>query len=172
MRNRAILLASCMAAPWIPCEAVAQSTETGSAIEATSTVDAAVSDSEKSVFDEDIVVTANRREERLQRVPIAVTAVTASQLSVSGITSNALLAEKVPALQVTYTGGAVLPYIRGIGSNNPSPGDEAPVATYIDGVYQSRSYATNFSGRVRQGGVISAVAVGHRQAALAVMCRG
>jgi hypothetical protein len=27
-------------------------------------------------------------------------------------------------------------------------------------------------GRVRQGGVISAVAVGHRQAALAVMCRG
>ena len=28
------------------------------------------------------------------------------------------------------------------------------------------------SGRVRQGGVISAVAVGHRQAALAVMCRG
>ena len=29
-----------------------------------------------------------------------------------------------------------------------------------------------FEGRVRQGGVISAVAVGHRQAALAVMCRG
>ena len=29
-----------------------------------------------------------------------------------------------------------------------------------------------FQGRVRQGGVISAVAVGHRQAALAVMCRG
>lgn len=28
------------------------------------------------------------------------------------------------------------------------------------------------NGRVRQGGVISAVAVGHRQAALAVMCRG
>jgi len=31
---------------------------------------------------------------------------------------------------------------------------------------------TGLSGRVRQGGVISAVAVGHRQAALAVMCRG
>lgn len=31
---------------------------------------------------------------------------------------------------------------------------------------------TGFNGRVRQGGVISAVAVGHRQAALAVMCRG
>lgn len=29
-----------------------------------------------------------------------------------------------------------------------------------------------YLGRVRQGGVISAVAVGHRQAALAVMCRG
>ena len=29
-----------------------------------------------------------------------------------------------------------------------------------------------YGGRVRQGGVISAVAVGHRQAALAVMCRG
>jgi hypothetical protein len=31
---------------------------------------------------------------------------------------------------------------------------------------------TEEQGRVRQGGVISAVAVGHRQAALAVMCRG
>ncbi|MEX6726157.1 hypothetical protein [Parapedomonas caeni] len=31
---------------------------------------------------------------------------------------------------------------------------------------------TRDPGRVRQGGVISAVAVGHRQAALAVMCRG
>ena len=35
-----------------------------------------------------------------------------------------------------------------------------------------QSPATRSSGRVRQGGVISAVAVGHRQAALAVMCRG
>lgn len=37
---------------------------------------------------------------------------------------------------------------------------------------KSREDCTQSIGRVRQGGVISAVAVGHRQAALAVMCRG
>ena len=38
--------------------------------------------------------------------------------------------------------------------------------------YVADSKAPTHDGRVRQGGVISAVAVGHRQAALAVMCRG
>ena len=102
-------------------------------------------ESQKSKFYDVVVVTANRREELLQRVPIAVTAVTAADLSASGVVSNTQLARKAPSLQMTYTGGALLPYIRGIGSNNPSPGDETPIATYIDGVYQSRSYATNFS---------------------------
>ncbi len=37
---------------------------------------------------------------------------------------------------------------------------------------QAETAAVAQQGRVRQGGVISAVAVGHRQAALAVMCRG
>ncbi|MCC6480144.1 MAG: NUDIX domain-containing protein [Sphingomonadaceae bacterium] len=39
-------------------------------------------------------------------------------------------------------------------------------------IYYHLYAVTAWEGRVRQGGVISAVAVGHRQAALAVMCRG
>ena len=45
------------------------------------------------------------------------------------------------------------------------------VRTYASGV-EFLKLARTAEGRVRQGGVISAVAVGHRQAALAVMCRG
>lgn len=50
--------------------------------------------------------------------------------------------------------------------------DMGPKSTgYENGLYALVAGVLGF-GRVRQGGVISAVAVGHRQAALAVMCRG
>lgn len=146
----AILLSSAMATPLASFVTSAQETPQASDPEENEQVSSSgnqpkAGDRTPNAFDQDIVVTANRREERLQRVPIAVTAITADELAVSGIASNVQLAQKTPSLQMTYTGGAVLPYIRGIGSNNPSPGDEPPIATYIDGVYQSRSYATNFS---------------------------
>ena len=53
----------------------------------------------------------------------------------------------------------------------------SPYVVLLDGLSSPQLIAkldryADFIGRVRQGGVISAVAVGHRQAALAVMCRG
>ncbi|MBJ7438872.1 MAG: TonB-dependent receptor [Sphingopyxis sp.] len=85
----------------------------------------------------EIVVTANRRAENLQDVPISVTAVTSGMLEASG-TQNTLQLERIaPGLQVYQTASAALPFLRGVGSNQSNPGFESPVALYIDGIYQA-----------------------------------
>lgn len=84
---------------------------------------------------EDIVVTAQRRSERLQNVPVAVTAASAAKLAAIGITSTQELSVVTPGLSAPQTAGYTQPHIRGIGSSTNGPGLEQPVATYIDGVY-------------------------------------
>ncbi|MDB5703257.1 MAG: TonB-dependent receptor [Sphingomonas bacterium] len=83
----------------------------------------------------DIVVTAQRTSQSLQRVPIAVTAVTAGDLASRQVTSSLNLDTAVPNLTLTENGVSVTPFLRGVGSNQSNPNDEASVATYIDGVY-------------------------------------
>jgi len=83
--------------------------------------------------DGDIVVTAQRRSENLQRVPIVVTVVSAEQLSSSGITSLQQINLLTPGLNSRQNTGAFQPTIRGIGTSSIVV--ENPVALYIDGVY-------------------------------------
>jgi len=83
----------------------------------------------------EIIVTAQRRNENLQDVPIAVSAVSAAQLEMQGITSTLDIGRAVPSLIVTQTFGYVLPRIRGVGNSVVGAGYESGVATYIDGVY-------------------------------------
>ncbi|WEK02293.1 MAG: TonB-dependent receptor [Candidatus Sphingomonas phytovorans] len=84
---------------------------------------------------EDIVVTAQRRAERLQDVPIAVTAITSSALETRGVTTSSDLAQTVSGLSITNNSGYVQPRLRGVGNNVIGLGYEGGVATYIDGVY-------------------------------------
>jgi len=84
---------------------------------------------------QDIVVTAQRRSERLQNVPIAVNAATADRLAAVGIQSTQDLSVITPGLSVPQTAGFTQPHIRGVGTSAQGPGVENPVATYIDGVY-------------------------------------
>lgn len=84
---------------------------------------------------EEIVVTAQRRSERLQDVPVAVTAVTAADLAAVGIQSSQDLSVVTPGLTIPQTSGYTQPRIRGVGTTSNGPGVENPVATYIDGVY-------------------------------------
>jgi outer membrane receptor protein involved in Fe transport len=81
----------------------------------------------------DIVVTAQKRAENLQDVPIAVTAVTSENLHASGISDTRDLVALVPGLQVRSTTGSFQPAIRGIGTSSSVV--ENPVSLYIDGVY-------------------------------------
>ena len=94
---------------------------------------------------EDIVVTAQRRNERIQDVPIAITAVTALAAARQGVTGTEGLGIAVPTLQFsrqTANGGA--PFLRGVGSPSATAGQEAPVAVYIDDVYIGAPSATLF----------------------------
>jgi len=83
----------------------------------------------------DIVVTAQRRSENLQSVPISITAVTSAKLKEIGILSTADVTLISPGLQFQQGLGQASPFIRGIGSQSLGAGFESSVATYIDGVY-------------------------------------
>lgn len=94
---------------------------------------------------EDIVVTAQRREERLQDVPIAVTALNESQLSNSGLMTTQDLTTVTPTLTIGQNGGNALPRLRGVGASFGGPGIENSIATYVDGVYIAAAPASIFS---------------------------
>ncbi|WP_160299180.1 TonB-dependent receptor [Sphingomonas sp. SRS2] len=88
----------------------------------------------------EIVVTAQRKAERLQEVPISVNVVSGSQLAARGAGSSIDLVSLVPALQFTTSGGGGTPFLRGVGTTNGDPNVEPSVATYIDGVYIANNY--------------------------------
>ena len=84
---------------------------------------------------EEVVVTAQRRSQSLQDVPIAVTAVTAEKLEAAGIQSSADLQELTPGLTTPDLNGYFQPHIRGVGTTSTGAAVENPVALYVDGVY-------------------------------------
>lgn len=86
---------------------------------------------------EAIVVTAQRRQEDLQDVPIAVAAVTASTLENTGIDATGDLPQIVPSVQFTRSGPSGLFFVRGVGTTNAAAGEEGANAVYVDNVYMA-----------------------------------
>jgi len=82
---------------------------------------------------EEVVVTAQKRMENVQDVPIAITAVTAQQVAAAGVISTSQLNVLVPGVNIRQTVGAFQPSIRGVGTSANNV--ENPVALYIDDVY-------------------------------------
>lgn len=97
--------------------------------------------------DDEIVVTARRREESLQQVPLSVVAVSAEELEARSISNLEDLGQSTPnfTFSETYNGGAAagLPFIRGVGQIDSHPAYDSPVGIYIDGVYYGRMYGNN-----------------------------
>jgi iron complex outermembrane recepter protein len=97
---------------------------------------------------ETIVVTAQRREERAQTVPIAMSAFTGAALERRNITDALSLIQYVPNLigsNNTGLGTANTYFIRGIGDTESLASKDPPVATYIDDILFSRQSANNFA---------------------------
>lgn len=92
--------------------------------------------------DSAIIVTATRREESLQKVPVAVTAVSSEALTTSGVENVRSLNLVAPGYNGGRNQNVMQPSIRGVGSNGTSVGDESNVAVYVDGVYQGDPYST------------------------------
>ncbi|MGJ8537277.1 MAG: TonB-dependent receptor plug domain-containing protein, partial [Parasphingopyxis sp.] len=105
--------------------------------------DAGTTAANDSNNDNVIVVIAQGREQRLQDVPIAVSAVNAESLQNSGANDIRQLNQLAPSLLVSSTGNEAngSARIRGIGTVGDNPGLESSVAVFIDGVYRSRSGA-------------------------------
>ena len=91
---------------------------------------------ELSAQNGDIVVTAQRRSERLVDVPVSISTASASDLARVGPESLENLTKAVPGVYLQRNVYGLSPTIRGIGSTLGSEGGEENVATYIDGVYQ------------------------------------
>ncbi len=89
----------------------------------------------------DIVVTAQGRAQILADVPLAVSAVSAETLERTGATDIRQLNQVAPSLLVSSTGteANASARIRGVGTVGDNPGLESSVATFIDGVYRSRT---------------------------------
>ncbi|RVT89142.1 TonB-dependent receptor [Sphingomonas crocodyli] len=105
--------------------------------------EAAPAAADAGASDGDIIVTAQRRNEKLSDVPIAIVAQTSEQLERSGIISVKDLATVTPGLKMGGNGPNSQPAIRGVSSGQTDPGNDANVATYVDGVYQSSQTANN-----------------------------
>lgn len=93
----------------------------------------------------EVVVTAERRSEDVQQVPIAITAIQGASLDSTGVVGFADLGERVPSLRfgAGVTGGENVITMRGVGSQNTTPGGDSPVAYNVDGVYLQRTTAVD-----------------------------
>ena len=86
---------------------------------------------------EEVVVTANKRSENVQKVPISISSITAKTLAQAGVRSTGDLAATIPGLTMQESQNGLDAHIRGIGTTDVVAGNESSVATYIDGVYIS-----------------------------------
>jgi len=94
---------------------------------------------------EEVIVTATRRAESLQDVPIAISVFNSEDLEASGIQTIQDLEAQTPGLTVTKQAGGVSVFLRGIGAIDNSAGQESAVATYVDGVYIPSLFGALFS---------------------------
>jgi iron complex outermembrane receptor protein len=95
---------------------------------------AQTADSDASSLQE-IIVTAQKRAENVNTVPIVITVLTNQYLIQSGVGTTEQLEWATPGLVFGNTNGFAQPYIRGIGTDLIGPGQDSPVGFYLDGVY-------------------------------------
>ena len=93
---------------------------------------------------QEVIVTARKRSESLQEVPLSVTAITADDLREGGFSDLTSVARGTPNVVMSSPDpGHNFTYIRGVGTRRYDPGVDQSVATFVDGVYRGRSYSTN-----------------------------
>ena len=88
-----------------------------------------------------LVVTAQKREQRLQDVPVVVTVANEQLLKDAGVADIRQLSILTPGLTVTATSNesSVTARIRGVGTVGDNPGLESSVGVVVDGVYRPRN---------------------------------
>jgi iron complex outermembrane receptor protein len=90
---------------------------------------------------QEVVVTAQKREENLQQTPVSMEAITAEEILRQGITNVASLTNQVPDLHIMPFGSASTTlevFIRGVGQVDSQVTEDSPVGIYLNGVYIAR----------------------------------
>ncbi|GGD39417.1 TonB-dependent receptor [Croceicoccus pelagius] len=111
--------------------------------------DAAGEDSEASTAAKgglsEIIVTARKRVESAQDVPVSVTAISAAEIADRDLTSLERVAAATPQLAIgrNATGSGAQLTLRGVGSNSLSIGTEQSIAVIVDGVYYGQGRTIN-----------------------------
>ncbi len=96
---------------------------------------------------EEIIVTAQKREENLQETPVSVTAFTAGAIEALGFRQSVDITAQTPNFSVGYPNGDTgvpAPFIRGVGLNDFGVLNQGPVAAYMDESYISSNAAQIF----------------------------
>jgi len=89
---------------------------------------------------EEVIVTAQKREQNVQTIPIAVTAIGEETLRNANILTIDDVANHTPGFTITnYNPVTPQPFIRGVGSSPSDAGSDASVGVFIDGVYAGRA---------------------------------
>ncbi len=83
----------------------------------------------------DIVVTAQRRNERLQDVPISMSVVGGEALAQNAIATATDLAPRIPNFTMNRSPAGILVTMRGVGASTASPSLEQSIVIFLDGVY-------------------------------------
>ncbi|MCX7174665.1 MAG: TonB-dependent receptor [Proteobacteria bacterium] len=132
MRNafRVTVLSACIGAMFSSVPAVAQTAQPTASDDAST---------------DRIVVTAQKRKEKLQDVPISMTALNQEALDSLNITSVANLQSAIPNILINNALGQtnLLAFIRGIGTANPVFSQDPAVGIYVDDVYLARAIGAN-----------------------------
>ena len=93
---------------------------------------------------EEIIVTAQKRQERLLEVPMTVAAISGTELTEGAVVSTLDLAQVTPGIVMTNNGLAFSPSVRGVSSSGSTPGDETNTSIYLDDVYIGSPLASYF----------------------------
>jgi len=91
----------------------------------------------------DIIVTAQRRSERLEEVPISITTIQGDSLKERGIESYTKIGQIAVGTMISRNGGSINPAIRGVTNSLVGPGQENNVALYVDGFAQIGLFSTD-----------------------------
>ena len=95
---------------------------------------------------EEVIVTAQHREQNIQDVPITVTALGADELAVADIFDAGSIALHVPGMvYAEFSPGQAIISMRGVSSADDGAGLDNSVAVFLDGVYIGRQAAINFN---------------------------
>jgi iron complex outermembrane recepter protein len=103
---------------------------------------AAPTDSGSSL--EAIIVTAQKRSERLQDVPVTISALSTADLARNNVQAARDLPSVVSGLVWSNQGAWIEPNIRGVYTNVAAIGSGSPIAIYLDGIYQPSQSGTIF----------------------------